>query len=1037
MAGLSACRETGGSTLFSEMPPADTGVAFENTLPEESPDGMNIVQYLYYYNGAGVAAGDVNNDGLIDLYFNSNLGHNKLYFNRGNWQFEDVTEKSGVSGTGSWKTGVTMADVNADGWLDIYVCQVGRYKSFSGKNQLFINNRDGSFSERAAEFGLDLQAFCTQSAFFDYDLDGDLDCFVLCHSVHSSGSYRDTSLTRKYDPLAGDRLFRNDDGHFTDVTQAMGIYCGVAGYGLGLSVGDFNDDGYPDVYVGNDFHENDYLYLNQAGRSFRESITATLGHSSNFTMGCDMADVNNDAHPDLLTLDMRPESELVLKSSQPADPYDIYQFKHAQGYYWQLARNCLQLSVPQPDHKTFKAADIAYLAGVAATDWSWSGLMADFDQDGYKDIFISNGIVRRPNDLDYLKYISSSEVQHKATDLDLVKKMPSGAAANYVFRNQGNLRFENVSQSWGLSHKGCSNGALYTDLDNDGDQDLVTNNINEPASLFRNNSSGKHWLKVRFKGNAGNPFGIGAQLHVWAGESHQYLENQPIHGFLSATAPELLVGLDRFSSIDSLLVLWPDGSEQRFYQQPADQTLLLHQLEAKNKNESIFTNKPLFFKPFDLPIEIICPMPSAQQTVEEKLVPWLLDNQLLRMAVADVDGNGAADLYFSGDTPALFFQQNNRFVPGSITGLPAEAGSQALVLPNGLLDANTLPPLSGSLCCIRPADFDGDGDLDLFVGGGGEAGAYGIAGHSYLLENDGTGHYSNQNIKAPGLERIGMVADAQWLDVDGDRRLDLVICGPWMPIYVFKNTPAGFVKTKILFSQGLWNCLAVADLDGDGDQDLVAGNFGLNSPLHASKAEPLTLWIKDFDGNGSSDPVMTYFRQGKNYVFADKDWLLSQIPGLKKDFVQYRKYAESSFEDVFPKAQRQGAVLHKAVQLSSCWLENTGTGDLILHELPIEAQFSPVYAALPGDFDADGQVDLLLAGNFYAVYPAIGRQDAGYGLMLKGSGRGVFQAISPEASGFVLQGEIRDLRLLTLQDGRKIVLAAPNGGRVQVLEWLR
>ena len=520
--GLVACQKTAAPPLFSALQPSATGIVFVNDLPEQTPEGMNIIQYLYYYNGGGVAAGDLNNDGRCDLYFTSNTGQNKLYLNRGDCHFDDVTATAGVGGTGSWKTGVTIADVNGDGWLDIYVCQVGDYKKFKGKNQLFINNGAAAggltFTERAAEYGLDLTAFCTQAAFFDYDLDGDLDCFILCHSVHSSGSYRDTARSRRFDPLASDRLYRNDNGHFT---LQPGIGGGASGYGLGLVVGDLNGDGYPDLYVANDFHENDYLYYNMGGKYFREDVAGSMGHTSNFSMGCDLADYNNDARPDLITLDMKPADEATLKASQPADAYDVYTYKHSLGYHWQFPRNNLQLnrgSQPAPDQNVH-FSEIGQLAGVATTDWSWSALFADLDLDGWKDLYITNGIVRRPNDMDYLKFISSAETQKNATDLQLIEKMPAGAVANYAFRNRKDLSFEDVSQSWGLAQRGCSNGAVYADLDNDGDLDLVTNNLNAPAAVLRNNSTGANWLTLQFQGGGKNPFGIGATIKIWAGRS--------------------------------------------------------------------------------------------------------------------------------------------------------------------------------------------------------------------------------------------------------------------------------------------------------------------------------------------------------------------------------------------------------------------------------------------------------------------------------------------------------------------------------------
>lgn len=1044
------CRPAFRPTLFSALSASKTGIDFVNSLPEQTADGMNIIQYLYYYNGGGVAAGDLNNDGLPDLYFTSNTGQNKLYLNRGDFHFEDATEKAGVAGSGSWKTGVAMADVNADGWLDIYVCQVGDYKSFKGRNQLFINNGDGTFSEKAAEYGLDLSAFCTQAAFFDYDLDGDLDCFVLCHSVHSPESYKDTSISRQFDPLASDRLFRNDGGKFVDITPSSGLHDGKSGYGLGLAVGDVNGDGYPDIYVANDFHENDFLYYNVQGKYFREGIIESTGHTSNFSMGCDMADVNNDCRPDIVTLDMKPEDETTLKASQPADQYQVYEYKHSYGYHRQFPRNCLQLNRGTMDGRRWTADDhssvtsppdmqrpkqnnpppstlrppppavfseIGQLAGIAATDWSWSPLLADFDLDGWKDLFVSNGIPHRPNDNDYLKYISSGEVQRNATDLELIARMPSGAVANYCFRNKDNLTFEDVSNNWGLDHKGFSNGAIYADLDNDGDPDLVTNNLNEPASVFRNNASGSHYIKIKFSGEGGNTFGIGAQVKVFAGNRTQYFENQPVRGFQSSVEPGVLIaGLGNDEKADSLLVIWPGGARETQYSIAANRTLTLERKNAR-PGPAGDSGPPsrLRLAGFETQIPFAQPPGDLQDIAREKLMPWSLGTQGPDIVASDLNGDGLDDFY-TLDT--AFIQQ---------------AGGAFLPEPTPLFFKNYLPK---NTSCVRVADFDGDGSEDMFIGTRSVTGAYGLSAKSYLLKNNGANQFTETGIRAgKGEAGIGgMVADACWADVDNDRRPDLVVCGEWMPVTVFRNTPGGFEKTEIPHSAGLWNCLRAADFDGDGDMDLVAGNLGLNSNLRASAAEPLGLWVKDFDGNGSTEPVLTYYRHGKNCVFADKDALVNQLPFLKKRFLEYRKYAESAFEEVFPEDLRKGALHREAELLASCYFENAGNGQWKIHPLPNEAQFGPVFALLPFDFNGDGREDLLLGGNFYEVQPAVGRFDASFGTLLLGDGKGNFRPAEPSESGIWLPGPVRGLHMVNGPGGRKRLLVTSNSGPFRLID---
>ncbi|MFN4255856.1 MAG: VCBS repeat-containing protein [Saprospiraceae bacterium] len=1002
---LWACQNTSRDTLFTALSPAETGIVFENTLPEESPLGMNIIQYLYYYNGGGVAAGDVDNDGLCDLFFTSNLGPCRLYRNLGNLKFEDITEKSGLLaaqnqqqiGTEKWTTGCSMADVNGDGWLDIYVCQVGQYKKFSGRNLLFINNKDGSFTERAAEFGLDVRAFSTQAAFFDFDRDGDLDCYLLCHSVHSPESYKDTSVSRQFDPLASDRFFKNEGGRFVDFTQKVGLRDGKSGYGLGLAVGDLNGDHWPDVYVSNDFHENDFLLYNIEGQRFTEGIAASIGHTSNFSMGCDMADCNNDGRPDIVTLDMKPEDETTLKASAPADPFSVYEFKHSYGYHWQFPRNCLQLNrgttdggrrtvggsgipstVHRPPFSVF--SEIGQLAGVAATDWSWSALFADLDLDGNKDLFVTNGIPHRPNDSDYNKFTASAQA---ASDLDLVKKMPSGAAKNYCFKNGGRwtadggrpVIFEDVSQKWGLDHEGFSNGAAYADLDNDGDLDLVTNNLNESASIFRNNTTGQNWVKIRLRGDGANPFGIGAQVKTSAGGTTQTFENQPVRGFQSAVEPVLTIGLGETKQVNVLQITWPDGRWQTL--------------------QNVAPNQVLDIKPENTRL-----LSEMRQTICETC----------------------------GEEPNQFFERENENA-GTANYLVFNDLTREKLLPWSIVGQKIQPPIPEireNIACLRPCDFDADGDEDLFVGSRSVTGAYGISPKSYLLENQGNGAFndrsgllSTSSSGGGGGTALGMVTDATWADVDGDRRPDLVVVGEWMSVTIFRNAGADlkFEKLEIPQSAGLWNCVAAGDFDGDGDPDFVAGNLGLNSNLQASPTEPLGLWVKDWDRNGDFDPILTYFRQGKNWVFWDKDLLASQIPGIKKHFVQYRKYAESTFDEVFPPGERADATERKAEVLASCLIENQGNGKFALRPLPLEAQFAPVFAALPGDFDGDGKLDVLLGGNLHDVAPAIGRFDGSIGSFLRGDGRGTFEPISPAASGFAVGGEVRGLEFLPGKKG--------------------
>ena len=1067
-----ACRQKKENTLFSEIPASESGLTFENILPEQSASGMNIIQYLYYYNGGGVATADVNGDNLPDLYFTSNLGADKLFLNRGNFKFEDVTEKAGITQAGSWKTGVTMADVNGDGLPDIYVCQVGDYKKFKGKNRLFINmgaDKPGAmphFEEKAADYGLDLRAFSTQAAFFDVDADGDLDCFIACHSVHSPGSYRDTSLTRKYDPAAADHLYRNEgNGKFTDVSAEYGIYGGTAGYALGLVVSDVNGDGRPDIYIGNDFHENDYLYLNRDGKRFEETAARSFGHHSNFTMGCDVADVNNDGRADLVSLDMKPPSETLLKVSQPVDAYDVFSFKHSQGYHWQFPRNNLQLNrgtAPDGDYPLF--SEIGQLAGVDATDWSWSALFTDLDLDGLKDLYITNGIVRRPNDMDYLKFISSKEVQRNATDLQLIEKMPRGDAPNACFQNRGNLRFNDVAAAWGLAKNGFSNGAVFADLDNDGDPDLVTNNLNAPASVYQNNGNGNKALKIKLKGENQNPFAIGARVWVWQKGKMQYAENQPVRGFQSSVEPGvLLFGLGRDSLVDSLVVSWPDGKVS------IQKNLVVRsQLEVVGSSGVVVSTGRNYDATAADYLQLAATENTYSDNAVEKLIPWYLSTQGPELTIADLDGDGLEDVIVAGYHVRWYKQTaqgqwiENAFidVPDSIEAVTVEAfdvnkdGLPDVFLGTGGYEVGDKIPnrdclltnlgkgqfsqhtyqlktsMSLQTSCARAADVDGDGNQDLFVGGRGVEGVYGMPGRSRLLLNDGHGLlYDMTETWSKDLVHAGMVTDARWADVNADGKPDLITVGEWMPLTVWYNREGYFEKKTLSGTGGFWQTVVVSDVDGDGDPDFLAGNLGLNSVLRASAKEPLGLWLGDFDGNGASDPLITWYRQGRNVLFADKDLLVSQMPSLRKDFVEYRKYAEASFEDVFPAEKRHKARHLTAERLESVWVENLGGEKWEVHVLPVEAQFSTVFAILPMDWDGDGQDDYLLGGNFYEVMPAIGRMDASYGTLLANK-KGVFKNVEPVESGLWLRGSVRDLKIL----GKKSVVAGVSGGGVEVLQ---
>lgn len=1086
---LVACQQKKENSLLELIPSEGSGLDFVNQLSET--DSMNIIQYLYFYNGGGVGVGDLNQDGLPDLFLTANQGDNKLYLNRGDMQFEDITEQAGILQEGNWTTGVNIVDVNGDGRLDIYVCQVGGYKTLRGRNQLFMNQglRDGLpyFVEKAANYGLDHEGFSTQSAFFDYDLDGDLDMYLLCHSVHSTETYRDTSLTRRPNARAGDKLYRNEgpdaNGQpvFTEVSKAAGINSGIAGYGLSVTIGDLDQNGYPDIYVGNDFHENDFLYLNQGDGTFRETIATATGHTSNFSMGSDLADINNDGWLDIMTLDMKPESEYELKNAQGSDPYDIYRFKRSFGYHDQLPRNMLQINQQTDETGQLRFSEQGQLAEVDATDWSWSVLMADLDNDGWKDLYITNGIIRRPNNLDYLNFIASKKIQEQATDLELAAQMPRGKVPNYLYQNTGAFPLKDQSKTWLKAELSYSNGAAIADLDNDGDLDLVTNNINEPAFLHRNLASeqrGHHYLQVSLSGAERNPLAIGASVEIWTEGQSQLQYLAPVRGFQSSQGYRLHFGLGPAEQVDSLRITWPEGTQTLQKNIPADQHLSIKQTESQPVITASPNPSPLFAqaKP-TLPAPFQHRENLFYDNKREGLIPYLLSTQGPKLATADVNGDGLSDIFIggaSGQTGQLLLQQSNgQFRPVNIPDLAKHQKSEdtaviffdadgdgdpdlligsggnefyrddpalqdRLYLNDGQgqfrLAPEALPAYYGQTACLRPADFDQDGDLDLFVGIRSIPGSYGLSPDSYLLENQGDGRFLLNQTAMPRLEDLGMVTDAQWTDTDQDGDLDLVIVGDWMPITLLRQQAGQFQLEQLPHTAGWWNTIEVVDIDGDGDEDWLAGNFGWNSTLRPSPEAPISLYLGDVDGNMSLDPILTYFREGKEYTIEDLDGLTKQLVFLKKRFRQYEQFASSTFTEVFDKMDRLRMRKKEVHTFATSLVLNQGGGQYELRPLPVAAQVAPVFAIQVDDFNQDGKQDLVLAGNFYEVKPLIGRMNASLGTLLLGQGQGNFKSIPNAEARLWLDGAVRDLASLSTGETSLLFVARNNAG-LEVLRY--
>ena len=1069
---LTGCKQK--SARFSVVPASSSNIDFANNL--EKRDRLNILYYLYYYNGGGVAIGDINKDDLPDIYFTANKkGGNRLYLNKGDLQFEDITESAGVAGNADWHSGVTMADVNGDGLLDIYVCAVAGSFQLTGKNQLYINKGNNQFQESAAAYGLDFSGLSTQAAFFDFDRDGDLDCYLLNHSKQPHSNIIDTSNRRKPDPLAGDRLYRNDlsEGKhtFTDVSASAGIYQSKLGYGLGLAISDFNNDGWPDIYVGNDFHENDYYYLNNQQGGFTEAGAEHFRHYSRFSMGNDAADLNNDGQVDLVTVDMLPPDEKTLKTYGSDENPDIYKLKlERNGYQHQYSRNVLQIN--NGDGKSF--SDQALQAGVFATDWSWSPLLADFNGDGNKDLFISSGILKRPVDLDYVRFVSSMERNQNlsgtdAYDDEVIKAMPDGATHPFFFSNTGSGLFQEVSKSWGTSDlKGYYTGAAYADLDNDGDLDIIINAINEKAVLLKNNQQPKQYLRFKTRGEGLNSTGLGARLYAFHSGKLQLHEIMPTRGFQSASDTRWIIGLDSIGKIDSLLVVWSDQQFQLLKDFSPNKTIELDQLNASGK----FDYTRFFYATANQfsSATVSIPFQHRENAFVDHNVQYLIPHGLStrgpKMAVADINGDGLDDAYITGaagqpgalllqtatggfeskqtdlfqpfsaqeEVDAIFFDANTDGQPDlyiAIGGNELDDNNPGLqdrlYINQGKgvfkLDTTALPPIRFNKGAVAVADIDKDGDQDLFVGVLANARQYGVPHHSYLLLNDGKGKFFIADKSIFDGENIGMVTTASFADLNQDGFPELVIAGEWMPVVIAKNNSGKFTREPIAGSTGLWQSVFLTDTNGDGQTDILAGNWGHNSKLYAGKNGPLKLYIKDFDKNGTIEQVMAYTIDGKEYPFLAKDELERALPVLKKAYLTYGEVAGKTVDfilyDLF-----KDYIEQKAEVLGNSVFISDGKGGFTRTDLPASLQLAPIFAFAPLD---GSEKNYIAAGNFYNVTPYEGRYDAQNPVVF-----GIDGNVRPITH---LPGEVRDLKWLRSPGNKKRLVVVRNNQSPLVFDF--
>lgn len=1049
----------------------NTGINFTNTI-QNTPD-FNIFSYRNFYNGGGVAIGDINNDGLADIFFTANMGSNKLYLNKGEFKFEDISAKAGFTEKKDWSTGVVFVDINHDGWLDIFVCNAGYIDNKTPKCQLYINNHDLSFTDKATEYGLTNEGgYTTHAAFFDYDLDGDLDCFIINNSfipVNTLNYANKRNLRASDWPVAdflkggGDHFYRNDNGKFVDISKEAGIYGSLISFGLGVTVGDVNGDHYPDVYVSNDFFERDYLYINQKDGTFKDELEQWAQHVSHSSMGADMADINNDGYPDIFTTDMLPDDDYRLKTTTTFDNVDVNRLKQKSGFYNQYTQNTLQINT-----QNSKFVESGFYSGVAASDWSWGGLIFDADNDGLSDIFVCNGIYNDVTNQDFIDFFANDVIQKmvmtgKKDQFDeIVSKMPSTPIPNKFYHNKGNFRFDDNAKAFGLGQPSFSNGSAYGDLDNDGDLDLVINNVNTKAFIYKNQSreqNKNNYIGIKLNGKGQNTFAVGTVIKIFQGNQVLSREIIPTRGFESSVDYKQIIGLGK-SIIDSMTICWPDKSITKIKKPEINKVHEISYGQHTHTNEADANIPTAWFSKLESTVFDKHKEDEYVDFYAERNIPVMLSREGPCADTADINNDGLTDIFIGGATGQpgqLYLQTTTGFIKSKVIAFETDkdfediaacffdadgdgdkdlfVGAGGNVQPIGSkllqhrlylndskgnfeLKPNSFPEYSMNAAVAVANDVDNDGDLDLFIGSRSVPQDYGLSPNSYLYLNNGKGQFT-----VSSTLKIGMVTDAMFADISGDKQEELIIVGEWMAplVYSFVNGKPKETQTSISSMKGWWQSVAIADLDGDGKNDLVLGNVGENCYLQPSPENPVKLWINDFDGNGTSDKIISRTIKNKNVpVFMKRD-LTDQMPGLKKQNLKFEEYAKKSVEDLFSKEIIGKASVTEFNYNASCIALNKGNGQFEIKKLPVFTQLSCINAILCSDINNDGKKDLVMGGNFFHFQPQFSRLDASYGHVLLNKGKGEWDWVMPAQSGIELRGEIKYITNLKTKDKRQLL----------------